>query len=401
MLSWWADSSGTNEDIDIVVEGDGIAFAKTYSARFGARVHTHRTFGTAVIIFDDGFKIDVATARMEYYRSPAALPDVEMSSIKLDLFRRDFTINTLAIQLNPEKFGQLIDFFSAQKDIKDKVIRVLHNLSFVEDPTRAFRALRFEQRFDFTIGKLTANLIQNAVKMDFFKRLSGRRVFSEIRLILEEQNPTPAIIRMQDFDLLKVIHPAVELNKRAIDLLDAIKSAISWHDLLFTGNPYERWLVYFMGLIRPFDLATSQEICRRLELAPRYEHLVCRQRIAAQDCLIAMEQKLPSSNADLYHLMQGYRTELLLFMIAAARLKAVKKAISNYYNLMRETQPALGGKDLIDMGLKPGPVFRHILDALLDARLNGEIATREDEIQFVHRWLKANPTLAAGQTLTA
>lgn len=387
-----------NEDIDIVVEGDGIAFAKAYGKRCGARIHAHKAFGTAVIVFDDGFKIDVATARMEYYRAPAALPDVEMSSIKLDLFRRDFTVNTLAIQLNPEKFGQLIDFFSAQKDIKDKVIRVLHNLSFVEDPTRAFRALRFEQRFDFTIGKLTANLIHNAVKMDFFKRLSGRRVFTEIRLILEEENPTPAIARMQDFDLLKVIHPAIALNKRAVDMLNAVKSAISWHDLLFIENSYDRWPVYFMGLIRTFDLETSRQICRRLELAPRYAHMVCEQRLAAQDCLAAMEQRLPASDADLYHLLRGYRTELILYMLAATRSKAAKKAISNYYNILRKIQPMLGGKDLIKMGLTPGPVFRHILEALLVARLNADVATRDDEIRFVRHWLDANAHLTAERT---
>jgi len=386
----------TNEDIDIVVEGDGISFAKAYAARFGARIHTHKAFGTAVIIFQDGFKIDVATARMEYYRSPAALPDVEMSSIKLDLFRRDFTINTLAIQLNPEKFGQLIDFFSAQKDIKDKTIHVLHNLSFVEDPTRVFRALRFEQRFGFTIGKLTANLIHNAVKMDFFKRLSGRRVFTEIRLILEEENPTPALLRMQDFDLLKVIHQAIDMNNNTIDLLNAVKSAISWHDLLFTEDPYERWTVYFMVLIRTFDVDASQEICRKLEIAPRYENLICQQRLAAQNCLVTLEQKLPVGDADLYHLLHGYRTELILFMIASTRAKAAKKAISKYYNLLRKTQPALGGKDLIEMGLKPGPIFRQILETLLDARLNGQIETREDEIRFVHRWLKDNPNSPTG-----
>jgi tRNA nucleotidyltransferase (CCA-adding enzyme) len=198
-----------NEDLDIVIEGDGIAFAKALAVQSNARIHTHKKFGTAVVIFPDGFKIDIATARLEYYRSPAALPDVEMSSIKLDLFRRDFTINTLAIHLGPEKFGQLIDFFAAQKDLKDKVIRVLHNLSFVEDPTRIFRAIRFEQRFGFSIGKLTSSLIQNAVRMDFFKRLSGRRVFTEIRLILEEQNPAPAISRMHDYNLLRAIHPAI------------------------------------------------------------------------------------------------------------------------------------------------------------------------------------------------
>ena len=163
----------SDEDVDIVIEGDGIAFAKKYAKLEGARIHTYEKFGTAVIIFPDGYKIDVASARLEYYKFPAALPIVEMSSIKLDLYRRDFTINTLAVQLNPDKFGILIDFFSARKDIKERIIRVLHNLSFVEDPTRVFRAIRFEQRFDFTIGKLTRGLIANAVSMNFFGASAG------------------------------------------------------------------------------------------------------------------------------------------------------------------------------------------------------------------------------------
>ena len=160
----------SDEDLDIVIEGDGIDFARKYAGLVGARIHTHEKFGTAVIIFPDGFKIDVASARLEYYKFPAALPVVEMSSIKLDLYRRDFTINTLAIQLNPEKFGTLIDFFTARKDIKEKIIRVLHNLSFVEDPTRVFRAIRFEQRFGFTIGKLTVGLINKCHQHGFFQR---------------------------------------------------------------------------------------------------------------------------------------------------------------------------------------------------------------------------------------
>jgi tRNA nucleotidyltransferase (CCA-adding enzyme) len=214
-----------NDDMDIVIEGDGIAFARAYAARCNARVHTHASFGTAVITLSDRFKIDVASARMEYYKFPTAMPIVEMSSIKLDLFRRDFTINTLSVQLNPERFGILIDFFSAQKDIKEKSIRVLHNLSFVEDPTRAFRAIKFEQRFGFSIGKLTSGLIDNAVKMDLFSRLIGRRIFSEIKQILEEENPVPAIMRLDDFQLLKVIHPSLQLSADMTTLLNAVKKS--------------------------------------------------------------------------------------------------------------------------------------------------------------------------------
>lgn len=380
----------TNEDIDIVIEGDGIHFAKIYAQRYHARIHTHKVFGTAVIIFSDDFKIDVASARMEYYKAPAALPHVEMSSIKLDLFRRDFTINTLAIQLNPDKFGLLIDFFSAQKDIKDKAIRVLHNLSFVEDPTRAFRAIRFEQRFDFSIGKLTANLIDNAVKMDFFKRLSGRRVFTELRLILEEQNPTPAIERMDDFDLLKVIDPSIILNKNLVDLLTAANNVISWHDLLFTEEPYLRWTVYFMVLIHTCDLITSEKICKKLEIAPKYTKLVCQLRRKAQACLFRMEQKIPNSDSALYHLLKDFRTELILFMMAITQSTTVKKSISKYYNELRRAHPAISGKDLIGMGLKPGPEFKHILDTILEKKLNGELESREDEIRFVQNWMNTD-----------
>ena len=133
----------------------------------------------------------------------------------MDLYRRDFTINTLAIQLNPKAFGELIDFFGGVKDIKEKVVRVLHNLSFVEDPTRVFRAIRFEQRFGFQIGKHTQNLMKNAVKMGFMERLSGGRVLSELILILQEDNPLPALKRMRDFDLLRFLHPNLKFDGEA------------------------------------------------------------------------------------------------------------------------------------------------------------------------------------------
>jgi tRNA nucleotidyltransferase (CCA-adding enzyme) len=374
-----------NEDLDIVIEGDGIAFAKKYAARFDARLHSHRKFGTAVIVFNDGFKIDVASARMEYYKFPAALPDVEMSSIKLDLFRRDFTINTLAIQLNPDRLGRLIDFFSAQKDIKDKAIRVLHNLSFVEDPTRVFRAIRFEQRFGFTIGKLTSSLIDNAVKMDFFKRLSGRRVFTELRHILEEEIPAPAIIRLQDYDLLKVIHPSIILDKDLIKHFNSVKEVISWHDLLFLEEPYMKWAVYFMALIRRCDRQSSEDICRRLELAPRLQKLFCSERLDCQRSLFWLEDNADAPNNILYQRLSGFRTELILYMLACAGSKKAKKAISRYYTLLRNVKTAVSGKDIQALGIKPGPVYRDALDAVLAAKLNGQVKSRNDELAFIRQ----------------
>ena len=161
-----------NLDIDIVIEGDGISFARSLGEKLNAKVRAHEKFGTAQV-FAHRVKLDVATARTEYYESPAALPKVETSSIKKDLYRRDFTINTLAVKLNPRDFGFLIDFFGGQRDLREKTIRVLHNLSFVEDPTRVFRAIRFSERFGFKIGKHTENLIKSTIEMNLFDKLSG------------------------------------------------------------------------------------------------------------------------------------------------------------------------------------------------------------------------------------
>lgn len=381
----------SNEDIDIVIEGDGIAFAKRFASLSGARIHSHAKFGTAVIIFPDGFKIDVASARLEYYKFPAALPIVEMSSIKLDLFRRDFTMNTLAIQLNPDKFSTLVDFFSAQKDIKEKVIRVIHNLSFVEDPTRVFRAIRFEQRFGFSIGKLTAGLIENAVKMDFFKRLGGRRIFAELRLILEEENPTPAIMRLQDYQLLKVIHPELRMNNAQISLLNSTREVIAWHDLLFLEESYIKWAVYFMVLIRNYDLRTTRVICERLELAPRYRKIFLKDRMLADATLNRLERSLPNDNSSLYKRLSGLSIEMILYMMVCAHSRDVKRAISHFVTKLRYVAISVTGKDLMHYGLKPGPIFREIMQGVLDAKLDGLLKTRDDELRFVENHLATKP----------
>ncbi len=369
-----------NEDVDIVIEGDGIAFARRLAQIMGGRLHSHEKFGTAVVVLPDGFKLDVASARMEYYKFPAALPTVEMSSIKMDLFRRDFTINTLAIQLNMARFGTLVDFFSAMKDIKEKTIRVLHNLSFVEDPTRVFRAIRFEQRFGFTIGRLTAGLIENAARMDFVKRLDGRRVFTELRLLLAEENPLALIRRLNDFELLKVIHPQLSLTAELESAFENVKQVETWHDLLFLDESYMKWAVYFMALVCPFDSETTGTICRRFDLPPRLQRLFGPERFVAQRLLHRLERHLPETPAALCQALEGLDTEQILFMMALAGRTEVKRAISLYVTKLRFVRPAIGGADLKRLGIPPGPLYGKILDAVRDAKRNGQLASREDEL---------------------
>lgn len=376
-----------NEDIDIVIEGNGIEFSKKYAKRSGARIHSHKKFGTAVIIFPDGFKIDVASARMEYYKFPASLPVVEMSSIKMDLYRRDFTINTLAIQINPEKFGRLVDFFSAQKDIKDKVIRILHNLSFVEDPTRVFRALRFEQRFGFTIGKLTSSLIVNAVKMDFFKRLSGKRVFTELKLTLQENNPCPAVMRLQDYDLLKVVHPNIKADKNLERQLNTAKKVIDWHDLLFFEEPFEKWAVYFMTLIRSCDRKMTIEICKRFGIIQYYRKIFCNIRFEAERRLYRLEKNPEIKNSEIYNAISEFQSEIVLYMMIFATSEKTKKVISHYHTSLRRINISMTGKTLRKLGVKPGPIYRQTLKAVLGAKLDGLVESHDEEVDFAMKWL--------------
>ena len=374
-----------NLDIDIVVEGEGIQFAKDFAEGYGARVRSYKKFGTAVVIFPDGFKIDVATARLEYYEYPAALPTVELSSLKLDLYRRDFTMNTLAVELNPGRFGQLIDYFGAQRDFKDKTIRVLHNYSFVEDPTRVFRAIRYEQRLGFRIGKHTANLIVNAVKMDLLVQLSGRRLTNELKLILSEENPAPAIKRMNEYKLLPFLHADIVYGPTMERLLEEIRSVLAWYDLSFIGNGCNRWLVYLLALIDPLSLEGLEGFCKRMELPPRLSGWLVEGRKKAISVGQGFYRKSDLKPSEIYHLLEGLDAEWLLFIMAKTQQQETRRAISLYFRNLKEVRSELGGKDLKHMGIKPGPIYRQILDRLLDGRLNGELTSREEEVEFVRQ----------------
>ena len=377
-----------NDDVDIVIEGEGIAFATAFAKMMGARINTYSKFGTSVVIFPDGFKVDVATARMEYYTSPAALPEVETSSIKRDLYRRDFTINTLAIRLDPEGFGTLTDFFNGQRDIKEKRIRILHNLSFVEDPTRIFRAIKFEQRFGFTIGKMTREMIKNAIHLDVFRKLGGVRVFNEFRQILEEENPVPAIFRIFELGLMEIIHPAISKHEGLKGQLDEVKKVLAWHDLMYTEEPIERWVIYLLTLLTPCDRETSDDVATRLMLAPKHRKLLNGDRFNARGAYHWLTRNLPATNSALYKQLSPLRTELLLYIMAISADEEIKKAISHYMSQLRHTSLAIMGRDLKELGLKPGPLFSRILEEALAAKLDGALKNRDDELAFAGEYLK-------------
>ncbi len=372
-----------NLDIDIVIEGDGIAFARKLAATLGGKVRPHEKFATAVVVLPDGRKIDVATARLEYYESPAAMPTVELSSLKLDLYRRDFTINAMAIHLNPDRFGTLVDYFNCQNDIRDRQIRILHNLSFVEDPTRILRAIRLEQRMGFSIGKHTEKLIKNAVKMKMFGKFAGRRFFNELRLILEEDNPLPALERMAGFGLLDFFIPGLQLDDRRWRLLEECQRALAWHKLLYLEQRCRQWLVYLMGLVSSFPGKQVLEFLKTFEVPERYWPTLLKEKGAAGKIARLLDGRTLVKNSEIYWLLNGLSHEALLYLMALTRKQSGKKAVSLYVTHLRHIRPALGGKDLIALGYRPGPQFKKMLDRLLEARLDGEVHSRAEEEAFI------------------
>jgi tRNA nucleotidyltransferase (CCA-adding enzyme) len=334
-------------------------------------------------------KVDVATARWEFYDSPAALPTVEKASIKTDLYRRDFTINTLAIHLNPRSFGELIDFFGGVKDIKEKVIRVLHNLSFVEDPTRVFRAIRFEQRFGFQIAKHTQNLMKNAVKVGFLERLSGGRVLSELILILQEEDPLPPLKRMRDFNLFHFLHPALKFDEHAEALFEQIHHVISWFDLLFLEQRYERWLIYLYGLIDSLKEEEREAFCQRLTMNEKLKKKVLEGKRQADQILLQILSWIQTDQrpkrSDIYDVLDPLSTESKLFMMAKTTQVETRRYISLYFTQLKDTKPLLRGKDLLQMGMKSGPPIKEALAGLLKARLDKQVVTRQDEMEYISK----------------
>ncbi|MHC1726845.1 MAG: CBS domain-containing protein [Syntrophobacteraceae bacterium] len=372
-----------NFDIDIVVEGDAIEFAKAFAEEHRIRCKFHRKFNTAMLIFPDGQRVDVASARFEYYQHPAALPIVEFSSLKMDLYRRDFTINVLAIALNPDEFGQLIDFFSGQRDIKEKVIRVLHNLSFVEDPTRILRAIRFEQRFGFKIGKQSAALIRNAVRMDLIQKLGGHRFFHEVQLVLEEDDPVPALRRMAEFAVMPVLAPGMNFDKKMEIVFARLREVISWYRLSFPDESLDRWWVYLLALFSELGREDVHAAANRLLLTVNQRERMLWTHENVTRLLWSFFQVPDRKPNEIYRALQPFRPEELLFLMGKAEKEATRRAVSHFFLRYRNVQTEVKGRDLKDLGIPPGKIYRLLLDELLDARLNGEVRSRNEEFQYL------------------
>lgn len=377
-----------NLDIDLVVEGDGPAFAQKLADFLFGRVRIHEKFGTAMVILPDKFRIDVATARTEYYEFPAALPKVEESTIKQDLYRRDFTINAMAITLSNKNFGHVIDYFGGRRDLNEGIIRVLYNLSFVEDPTRMLRAIRFEQRYNFKIESQTLDLARNAIKSKMLTKLSTDRVREELKHILGESAPLGAVLRMKELNIWPFILEEVSIGQRVVEVIKNIPAAI---EVVKTLRDCEinTWLIYLAALVRESGCSVSKinEELRltRIEQAI-LENLLC--MCPDRTKKLAIDSQM--SMSEIASLLTQISNEGLVYVLASTSDKKVCDRIKDYLKKSRYNKLQISGEDIIGMGYSPGPIFKKALDAARIARMDEIITTRDEELAFVKKFLTEN-----------
>ncbi len=385
-------------DFDLVVEGDAIGLARDLAAAYGGRVSSHRRFGTAKWRLDrrspallraldgDGVSpddlpasLDFVRARTEFYPHPTALPSVRRGSIKLDLHRRDFTINTLALRLDGRHYGQLLDHWGGGQDLRQGVIRVLHSLSFVDDPTRMLRAVRLEQRLGFKIEPRTLELLRQALPL--LDRVSGERIRSELELIFKEDQREAIFRRLQELGLLAAIHPALRwdgwLEARFREAA-AFRAPPEWK---LESEPEREFLFYALLCFRLSE-EDSQAIVARLH----FPAAVGKAILQAGRLGRALPELRGAAPSVLTALMEDQREQALAAAhLGLADVPEAQQAVASYLERWRFVEPRTDGNALRALGLPPGPVYRRVLNRLRAAWLDGEITTEAQERRLLEQ----------------
>lgn len=395
-------------DFDMVVEGDAIALARSLEKKYGGRVTSHSRFGTAKwqtgsiqesLIHEMGIassdagtglpdSLDLISARTEFYNYPTALPTVERGSIKLDLHRRDFTFNTLALRLDGRHYATLYDYWGGLNDLQKGLVRVLHSLSFVDDPTRMLRAVRFERRFDFQIEARTLQLMDEA--RDLLRQISGDRLRHELDLILGEDTPVSVLARLEELKLLEAIHP--DLRWRVEDsqaIHEMLKEPIDplWELPETIGNtPLRRSLAYITWLL-PLKEEAGLAIARRLRLSHHLQSAIQGGHQLYYD-LAGLTEAPPSR---IVARLEEVPLPVLYAIRCLCPSHAICAILHEYAVNWRKVNPLTDGYSLHAMGVEPGPVYRQVLWSLRAAWLDGKITTREQEAALLNQLLFTNP----------
>ncbi len=362
------------EDVDVVVEGNGIRVAEELVRRHGGRIHPHAPFLTAVVRLEGGVRLDVATARTEFYRSPASLPEVERSAVRQDLYRRDFTINAMAIDLAPGRFGELLDFFGGRRDLERRIVRVLHSLSFLDDPTRAIRAVRFATRLGFEIAAETQQLVRVAVREGVFANLSGERLRDELADLLAEPRAAESLMELDRLGVLREFAPGFTVNAGARRFLTDVEAMLAWSELeeVYQGPP---WVVFLAALAVRAGEAGGERIAARLALSGRRRRAVALARPTVERMLAAVSR--PTARpSEIVAVLESSDPALWVVSMAAANQGQRGKLRTALTSWLR-TPPPVTGAQLIAAGATPGPRVGAAVRWSRDAALDGLITEGE------------------------
>jgi tRNA nucleotidyltransferase (CCA-adding enzyme) len=364
----------TNLDLDLVVEGNAIELAKQLVELKQGKITTYPQFNTAKLQWGK-WSVDLATARSETYAKPGALPTVKPSSINNDLFRRDFTINALAIHLSPSRYGELIDLYGGTNDLEHKLIRILHQKSFIDDATRIWRGLRYEQRLGFQLEQETLELLKRDIPM--LDTISGDRIRYELECILQEEFPEKVLRRAEELGVLAKLHPSLKGDSWLAEKFEQARQ-------LSSPNPPPVEL-YLALLAYPLTGEENERLISYLRLPKSLAQ-------ALQDSA-SLKSKIKTlaypelRRSHIYRLLQGYAQSAIIANSLATSSAIARRHMENFLHTLRYVKPVLTGDDLTQMGVAPGPQIKEILNLLHEARLDGKVTTKQGEEELVKGWL--------------
>jgi len=359
-----------NFDVDIAVEGDAIAFARSLASTLHGRVTPHHKFGTAIVSHGQGERVDVVTTRTEFYDAPGALPTVERAGLREDLFRRDFTINAMAASLKPADFGRLVDPFGGRGDLEAGVVRVLHNLSFIEDPTRIFRAIRYEARYGFRLDEHSRRLAHGCVEMGLVGDLSSARLRDELVQLLEDPGAGEGIPRLGELGVDRAVHPHLRGDHEAARLFNRAREL---RDELDVDLPV--WRLGLAVLARDLSSDEAYDWLERLRVRRRdVDRIVGAIAVAPRIVERLRSERLEP--AQVVQLSDPFAPDGPLLALALQDLPELR----DYFSRLRKVELEISGDDLVHLGLRESPRIGDVLTELRRRKLNGELEGRESEL---------------------
>jgi tRNA nucleotidyltransferase (CCA-adding enzyme) len=369
-------------DLDIVVEGDGRALARRLAGALGGQVREHEVFGTATVTLPDERgprRVDVATARRERYRVPGALPTVEPAPLAADLARRDFSVNALAIHLAEAAWGAVLDPTGGLPDLAGGRIRILHPLSFIEDPTRIFRAARFAARLGFRVEPTTRRLLAAAAALPVYDALSGERLLAELDAILAEPAPAAILTWLGRAGGFRLLVPTYRFGRRAATLVGRVEAATAALPL----EPATRRALYLLALGDGLDAAAWAAWLARWSAPAPLRTAAERARAEAPRLLARLDGATRRERA--YAVLRGVPEVVAAWAHVLAAGGALRRHIVAHLGSWRQVRPLLSGDDVAALGVAPGPLVGRVLEDLKAAQVAGRVRRREDAAAWVRR----------------